>query len=114
VGSKTPGTGDGIAATPAGAVGSVPSSVSVEGFVGTDEGKTGTPGGDCAPGTPGKENISLTVGNFAAVPGYTAFSASAKSAPPSGTATAGADVRMPAVDSTAFVTGAAGIVPRTG
>lgn len=38
-------------------------SFSVGGLVGTDEGRTGTPGGDCAPGTPGKENRLLTEGN---------------------------------------------------
>src|SRR5271163_5108329 len=31
--------------------------------VGTDAGSGGTPGGDCTPGTPGKENAWLTDGN---------------------------------------------------
>jgi hypothetical protein len=35
-------------------------------FVGGDEGRSGIPGGDCAPGTPGNEVISLTAGKLGA------------------------------------------------
>jgi hypothetical protein len=122
-GSRTPGSGDGIAVKLVGAVEGARSSASVGSFVGSDEGRTGTPGGDCAPGTPGKEYISLTEGNFDTTPGYAAFSKAAKSAPASGVASTGgandgADSGTPGVDCERFVIGATelaeGIVPRTG
>jgi len=47
------------------------------GCVGTDEGRTGTPGGDCTPGTPGKENNSLADGIEEAMPGWTDLSVTA-------------------------------------
>jgi len=51
------------AGVPASTEGSPARSFSAGGLVGRDEGRTGTPGGDCAPGTPGKENRPLTEGN---------------------------------------------------
>jgi hypothetical protein len=42
----------------------------VDGAVGIAEGNAGTPGGDCTPGTPGKENKSLNDGSDVAEPGY--------------------------------------------
>jgi hypothetical protein len=69
-----PGIGEATGGVPGNAVGRVRKSVSVTEFAGTglagiDEGRTGKPGGDCTPGTPGKENSSLMVGNFATEPG---------------------------------------------
>ena len=37
--------------------------------VGTEDGRAGIPGGDCAPGTPGNENNSLNDGNDCNAPG---------------------------------------------
>jgi len=53
----------------AGATG-VDGSASGESWVGTDAGRTGTPGGDCTPGTPGNENNSLADGIEVAASGY--------------------------------------------
>ena len=83
-----------------------------------DEGRTGTPGGDCAPGTPGNENISLTDGNVEATPGYKAVSASCEPSAAWGTANDGTVAGIagagPGKFATGRVGGAAGIVPRAG
>src|SRR5208337_2796351 len=64
-----PGIGAATGGVPGNAVNRVRKSVSVAGFAGIDEGSAGAPGGDWTPGTPGKENSSVMVGNFAAEPG---------------------------------------------
>ena len=55
-------------------------SASVDGGAEVEEGNAGTPGADCAPGTPGKENSSLNDGSDVAAPGYIALSGSADEA----------------------------------
>src|SRR5208282_462689 len=62
-------TGSGVA---------VRKSASVDGADGIEVGNAGTPGADCMPGTPGKENNSLNDGSDDAAPGYTVFPTSAK------------------------------------
>src|ERR1700683_2079402 len=53
-------------------------SVSGDGAFGIEEGDAGMPGADCRPGTPGKENNSLSDGSDVAAPGYIALSDSAE------------------------------------
>src|ERR1700727_1767139 len=105
-----------LAEEPASGAGSARISASVGVFVGAEEGSTGIPGGDCAPGAPGKENISLTDGNFGAVTPYTDRPASTESSATGATAGNGAE-SAPDNDSVAFVgrvTGLAGIVLEDG
>jgi len=52
-------------------------SASVDGAE-VEEANAGTPGADCTPGTPGKENKSLNDGSDVAEPGYAALPVSAK------------------------------------
>src|SRR5580698_841980 len=89
-------------------------SIASDGFVGIDDGRTGTPGGDCTPGTPGSENISLADGKFVATPGYTALRLSDEFSATCGRANGGSGLGTSVPDSGAFLAGAAGIVPRTG
>src|ERR1700733_2512944 len=53
----------GVSADDPAIAGSEPDSLSEAALVGTDDGNTGTPGGDWAPGTPGNEKRLLTEGN---------------------------------------------------
>ena len=46
----------------------------MDGGADVEEGNAGTPGADCAPGTPGKENNALKDGSDVAAPGYIALS----------------------------------------
>ncbi len=63
---ETPAIWAVLAGTPGAAGNADRTSDSAVGSVGIDEGRTGTPGGDCAPGTPGNENMLLIGGNFGA------------------------------------------------